>query len=71
MVAALGCCCVHFPLGAMGLVLWRTLTVWSAARSLYMVSPPQGYLGGSNLKRICQALCDPRRHMPLYSSYTF
>ncbi|KAJ7996579.1 hypothetical protein DPEC_G00238530 [Dallia pectoralis] len=48
--------------------------------SLYMGTPPRGYLGLSNLKKICQrledkprfvTLYDPRRHMPLYSAYTF
>ncbi|XP_024252660.1 endonuclease domain-containing 1 protein-like [Oncorhynchus tshawytscha] len=47
---------------------------------IYMGIPPRGYLAGSNLKKICQilednprfvTLYDPRRHMPLYSAYTF
>uniref|UniRef100_A0AAY5KQJ3 DNA/RNA non-specific endonuclease/pyrophosphatase/phosphodiesterase domain-containing protein n=1 Tax=Esox lucius TaxID=8010 RepID=A0AAY5KQJ3_ESOLU len=48
--------------------------------SLYKGTPPQGYLGVSDLKKICQRLADkprfvtlydPRKHMPLYSAYTF
>lgn len=47
--------------------------------SLYMGTPPRGYLG-SSYKKICQrygdqphyvTLYDPRRHIPIYSAYTF
>ncbi|KAM6970009.1 endonuclease domain-containing 1 protein-like [Aplochiton taeniatus] len=48
--------------------------------SLYMGTPPRGYLGSPSLQRICQrlgdkpryaTLYDRRRHTPLYSAYTF
>lgn len=47
--------------------------------SLYMGTPPRGYLGNS-FKKICQrygdkpryvTLYDPRKHIPIYSAYTF
>ena len=47
--------------------------------SLYMGTPPRGYLSTS-LKKICQryedkpryvTLYDPQRHIPIYSAYTF
>uniref|UniRef100_A0A3B4VM02 Endonuclease domain-containing 1 protein-like n=1 Tax=Seriola dumerili TaxID=41447 RepID=A0A3B4VM02_SERDU len=47
--------------------------------SLYMGTPPRGYLGTS-FKKICQrygdqphyvTLYDPHRHIPIYSAYTF
>ena len=47
--------------------------------SLYMGTPPRGYLSNS-LTKICQryedkpryvTLYDPRRHIPIYSAYTF
>lgn len=46
--------------------------------SLYMGTPPRGYLGGSYLRKICQrlgdqprfvTLYDARRRMPVYSAY--
>ena len=48
--------------------------------SLYMGTPPRGYLAQRSLRKICQRLADKprfatlydtRRHMPLYSAYTF
>lgn len=47
--------------------------------SLYMGTPPRGYLSNS-YKKICQryedkphyaTLYDPRKHIPIYSAYTF
>ncbi|KAG9346618.1 hypothetical protein JZ751_006929 [Albula glossodonta] len=47
--------------------------------SLYMGTPPRGYLS-TNLKKICQryedkpryvTLYDPKKHIPVYSAYTF
>lgn len=47
--------------------------------SLYMGTPPRGYLGNS-FKKICQryedkpryvTLYDPHKHIPIYSAYTF
>lgn len=47
--------------------------------SLYMGTPPRGYLSNS-LKKICQryedkpryvTLYDPRKHVPIYSAYIF
>lgn len=46
---------------------------------LYMGTPPRGYLGNA-FKKICQryedkpryaTVYDPRRHIPIYSAYTF
>ncbi|KAK6291999.1 hypothetical protein J4Q44_G00377840 [Coregonus suidteri] len=48
--------------------------------SLYMGTQPQGYLLCNSLKKICQryedklrfvTLCDPHKHIPIYSAYTF
>ena len=48
--------------------------------SLYMGTPPRGYLAGGALKKICQryeekpcfvTLYDPHKHIPVYSAYTF
>lgn len=47
--------------------------------SLYMGTPPRGYLSNS-FRKICQryedkpryvTLYDPHRHIPMYSAYTF
>ncbi|CDQ84375.1 endonuclease domain-containing 1 protein [Oncorhynchus mykiss] len=48
--------------------------------SLYMGTPPRGYLLGNSLKKLCQryedkprfvTLYDPHKHIPVYSAYTF
>lgn len=48
--------------------------------SLYMGTPPRGYLLSNFLKKLCQryedkprfvTLYDPHKHIPVYSAYTF
>ncbi|KAG9274520.1 endonuclease domain-containing 1 protein [Astyanax mexicanus] len=73
-------------------VLWAVLILYVQAAvvddfnhierckdSLYMGTPPRGYLSNS-LKKICQryedqprfiTLYDPQKHIPIYSAYTF
>lgn len=51
----------------------------SCKDSLYMGTPPRGFISGA-LRKICQrygnkpyyvTLYDPRKHIPVYSGYTF
>ena len=58
-----------------GVVWWRTLTMWSTVMTLYMLSPPWGYLGGQQPEEdmpapggqalICHPLWPPQTHAPL------
>lgn len=68
-----------WPLGALAGVVSDFNHAERCKDSLYMGTTPRGYLGNSYVK-ICQryedrpryvTLYDPKRHIPIYSAYTF
>lgn len=65
--------------GLQGRVVEEFSHVDSCKDSLYMGTPPRGFFSGA-LRKICQrygnkpyyvTLYDPRKHIPIYSGYTF